>query len=892
MKAAERNFWRECGGMIFKSWMRQLCRRHAVLLAGALSCALCVGADAAQPALELLRDGLSGKSLLENGGFEKLQNGRPVAWHGYEGGFLSRQGEGRGGSVAVTCQNQTASGKAGASQTLELNRTEAAPLVVSGWSRAEGVSGAPDSGYSIYVDIVYNDGTPLWGQTANFRCGTHDWEKRQIVIVPEKPVKRLTLYCLFRGHAGRVWFDDVNVSEVSAGTGSFLWQGMPVLAKETGPLKSGGVAYKTMDGLELIYRGGQVQAVKVDGRELSGGRAGGFMAWDAAAQSDVWAFENGVCSKLNLELDVKVTAQADCLAFDGTIRDKTGKDRAVTLMFALPVEADGWRWGDDIRRERVITGKAEYANTVRVGCGATGAISLYPVGAISGEKHGLAVALDMGRPAIYRLGYHAGLKQLFIAYDFGLVAETKQFPSAAQFRFVIYRFEPDWGFRAAWDKLTKIFPDYFVVRSKEQGIWMPFTDVSTVQGWEDFGFKYHEGNNNVQFDDAHNILSFRYTEPMTWWMPMKPETPRTLEAALKVRDELAADAKASQHRYARAHLGIAMFDEDNRPAVQFQETPWCRGAVWSLNPNPFLQWEPNFGALHWSDAIKEKLYGPSARGQLDGEYLDSLEGYVTANLNYRREHFAATTVPLTFATDTCRPALFKGLAVYEFTRWFCDDVHRMGKLTFANGVPYRFSFLCPWLDVMGTETDWNPGGRYRPSSDAQMCLWRTLSMGKPYLLLMNTRYDDFGPALVEKYFQRSLFFGFYPSMFSHNASEAPYWGNPKWYNRDRPLFKKYIPVVKRIAEAGWQPVTSARCDNPAVLVERFGAPPGPFYFTVYNPTQQSQKGTLLIEKNLTATGRITALRELLSGRVVSGATGGFPLQVEPEQTLVLAVVAP
>ena len=43
-----------------------------------------------------------------------------------------------------------------------------------------------------------------------------------------------------------------------------------------------------------------------------------------------------------------------------------------------------------------------------------------------------------------------------------------------------------------------------------------------------------------------------------------------------------------------------------------------------------------------------------------------------------------------------------------------------GKLMFANSVPYRFSFLCPWLDVMGTETDWLSNGEYQPASDAQM----------------------------------------------------------------------------------------------------------------------------------------------------------------------------
>ena len=42
---------------------------------------------------------------------------------------------------------------------------------------------------------------------------------------------------------------------------------------------------------------------------------------------------------------------------------------------------------------------------------------------------------------------------------------------------------------------------------------------------------------------------------------------------------------------------------------------------------------------------------------------------MTADLNFRREHFRYTTVPLTFSSETKRPALFKGLAVFEFTRW-------------------------------------------------------------------------------------------------------------------------------------------------------------------------------------------------------------------------------
>jgi hypothetical protein len=235
-----------------------------------------------------------------------------------------------------------------------------------------------------------------------------------------------------------------------------------------------------------------------------------------------------------------------------------------------------------------------------------------------------------------------------------------------------------------------------------------------------------------------------------------------------------------------------------------------------------------------------------------------------------------------------------------------DDVHRLGKLMFANAVPYRFTFLCPWLDVMGTETDWLRNGQYQPASDAQMSLWRTMSGRKPYLLLMNTDFNAFTPDRVEKYFQRSLFYGIFPGMFSHNAADNPYWQNPTWYNRDRPLFKKYMPLIQRIAEAGWQPVTDARCDNPRIYVERFGPDTsGTHYVTLMNDSPQPQSGQVTIDTAALKMGEPQTANELVSGRALTlGRSQGlkprsvpartvtsFPVTLMPEETWAVRVGA-
>ncbi len=99
------------------------------------------------------------------------------------------------------------------SQSVTLDQTEPTPILAGGWSKAEKASGAVDGNYSIYLDIAYNDGTNLFGQVAPFTPGTHDWEYKEVLVKPAKPIKSLTYNLIFRYRTGTVWFDDVSLKE-------------------------------------------------------------------------------------------------------------------------------------------------------------------------------------------------------------------------------------------------------------------------------------------------------------------------------------------------------------------------------------------------------------------------------------------------------------------------------------------------------------------------------------------------------------------------------------------------------------------------------------------------------------------------------------------------------
>ncbi len=759
-------------------------------------------------------------SAIETTGENRLKTD---AWRPWQQGFQRRGEElvcDNGGDTVV---------QRGASQTVVLEQTVPEPIVAVAQSRAEGVSGSPDNNYSVYLDLVYTDGSPLWGQTAIFSTGTHDWQTRRVVLVPEKPVKAVTMHLLLRGHAGKVEFRKAELRVVKTPQTACLFDAVPVVPQ--------------------------------------GKPREGFQVRDVAAGSDFVFLER---QALGLRLDRKSSSVGGVTTIDATLSDETGSDRAVTLVYTIPVPMKNLRWLVDPRRSLAVEPRREYVNASRFRVGANGRLSRYPLAAVADDRQGMALAIDMARPAFFRVGYNAGSGELFLAYDLGLTPEK---PSA-RLRLVRYVFDAAWGFRAALSRYYEIFPEAFVCRTPQQGLWMPFAKISEVHGWEAFGFRFKEGTNETTWDDRHGITTFRYTEPMTWWMRMPPEMPRTLEAAGAEAVRLARQGNAR----AKAVLTSGFRDAEGRLVAQFRHTPWCNGAAWSMNSMPGIAGEVTDFSNKFNASIRRTYYGPDRQGDLDGEYIDSIEGYMTAELDFCRDHFAAADTPLCFSPNEHRPGIFKGLVVFEYTRAIAREMHSQKKLMMANGAPTRLCWLCPKLDVMGTEADWHRDGRWAPMSDAEMLYRRVMCKGKPYCFLMNTRFEEFSDKLVERYMKRCLAYGMFPGFFSHNASQGHYFTRPELYERHRPLFVRYVPLCKRVAEAGWQPITGARSDHQQVHVERFGRR----YLTVLNDETERRTATIRLDRPSP-----TTCRELVSGRTMTFDAGRLTLELDSEDVAVL-----
>ena len=856
-----------------------------------------------------------------NPGFELGEVGRAEHWSDFGSGYEIDETGGRDASRALKLVSRAESESHGAAQTIRLDQTEVRPLYFSAWSRAQGVSGEANSGYSVYIDIRYTDGTPLYGRTLNFDTGSHSWQHLEKFIMPAKPIESVYVYCLLRyGHTGTVWFDDLSLHEVAEGAEVLVFDGVQVATQhpDVPPFGHEATELLTGDGLglELSSSGGAVLDVALGGTSVGDPErayAAGFFVRDVLDQGDFMHVggqvaceppsgeasrcdQSGELPELGLAFSASFEATDDRISVHAVISDTTSMSRALTLYFALPMAARGWSWGQDMRATQVITGVRELANfRYRSSVGANGNMSRYPWSAIDGPPGGIALAVPLDSPRVMRLVHNPVTGQLYAAFDLALSPLTTKFPSRAWVDLLLYRLEVESGaydsagFRAAAQGYYHRFPQFFRRRlpPEDEGLWVAFSDLSPIPDIEDFGIRVHELGSlgHIAFDDSKGIYSFRYVvEPWSHWLAINdPEVdPEDYD---QVMDYLRRRNDEGDRR-SEATLSSGFFRPDGTFRFESTVKPWCHGvagcAVFTVNPDPDIE-DPDYplnkGRYEWSDAERQThLDYPD----LDGEYIDSFSSRSFV-LDYRASHFAASDTPLVYDTSPEHrlgvPEIF---ATTEFARWLTDDVHEsLGKLTMANGGLMDMPWGADLFDFMGRETNWLRDSVFRPDSDQRLMYQRALSNQKPYGLLMNTDFDSFGQDMVERYMRTALFYGVYPSMFSHNAASDRYWDDPTLYERDRPLFKKYVPLIQSVNLAGWQPLTYARTSDERVYVERFGAWPD-LYFTLRNSSaEEAVKLTLIIDvASLDVPGRWVKASTLLAGRELQVSSHGDQVTIE------------
>ena len=161
-------------------------------------------------------DDRPGSNLVKNHDFSASASGVVADWDVFSDGYDWFQH----GDAALAMTARTRERARGAQQLVHVGQTSETgprPILLGARSRAElpEVEETPSADYSVYADLTHVDGSETFGYYVPFPGGK-DWEWASGVIVPDKPVASVRLYCLFRHRVGKAWFDDVVLRPLTA----------------------------------------------------------------------------------------------------------------------------------------------------------------------------------------------------------------------------------------------------------------------------------------------------------------------------------------------------------------------------------------------------------------------------------------------------------------------------------------------------------------------------------------------------------------------------------------------------------------------------------------------------------------------------------------------------
>ena len=556
------------------------------------------------------------------------------------------------------------------------------------------------------------------------------------------------------------------------------------------------------------------------------------------------------------------------------------RDRAVIVRVALPLQAVGWRWWDDIGAPRGGEAGKHYDRLTR--WGEVREVSAYPCCAVTGPTLGVSTAVPVHEPQVFRLAYDAARQALEAEFDLGLSPDAKKSPCRAEFRLLAYTHDPQWGFRSAIEEYYKLFPAYETRRAGTGGIWLIGLKPGTMACPWDWGFRFEEhGLDHAGYDNAHDIQPFVYTE--CWGIYegfgnkpppdgkdrygrnvylLKPnEMRQAIYDKLQVPPEQKLWGPVTRREAAQAEINSAIEDRNGQWVWSHYTQTWSPGDFLSnvcLNPDPDLP-KPSRNSVTWEGEILPAYQtARDAGGDLGGVYLDSVCSYVGfSDENYRREHWQYADTPLVASYETKAPAQLHAFSCFEISQQIAERMHAEGRLVIGNTGPPEMTYWIPLLDMIGggeaSECGASDDGHYR--------YLRFCGYHKPISWM---QYGFVDPARSweekERGMHRCLFYAVHPGTASFD--------DPAKYEPSRPLYRYYEPLIALLDEAGWQPVTRARTDTPGVLIERYGpAWNGLTYVALRNPGKDPVHAAMTVDASALPAGE--RLADLVAWQLIS-----------------------
>jgi hypothetical protein len=616
-----------------------------------------------------------------------------------------------------------------------------------------------------------------------------------------------------------------------------------------------------------------------------------FSIFDASSESEI-TLQNEQVTKNgyktiysaqgdNIQLYAEFEQTKDYLEVTGTVTNSDGNDRAVIVSYLSPVSGANLVFGNELNDSVEINEQSQIEG------------NLYPVAALCNDDYGKAIAIPPSEPRIF--GLTGGLEGITIKFYLGLTSQTLNFPNSASFNFIIYPTLTEWGFRGAISEYYSFFPDYYSVRGDSDGLLLLNRECDSAAEPPDMnqmGFDRPSGVGtctplDVERDDQYNVLTLPSINVGVREIRFLPDLPADYDEAMTMFDEYCTSG--ANPELCEQILSSTCKKTNGEYYMDIRWTAWGGNSItFVTNPSPYLSYVPEDTVGHaMLEDVNEWL---SQHQSMDGFFVDSIAGW-SSLLDYENDHWTDTLYPLTFDPDA-KLAMHNKLPHYEFINSLRERFHAEDRYIFANGIrsyspiaaePEQYNdvdkigqfFICSLIDIGSSETGVN-------ASQGRFEYIRT-SMGPKHYVIMNQNWkDDYGAN--ENWMHKCLCYG----VFGTNLRND-YLDDPDGYYRYENIVNWFVPRVRTLARAGWQPVTNAQVTGESMHLERFGSG-DQVYFTIMSEHQSSQQVTMTMDLNALEFDSCNyQISEIAGTSVISTNGNTVSFMINPYRTVVVSL---
>lgn len=602
--------------------------------------------------------------------------------------------------------------------------------------------------------------------------------------------------------------------------------------------------------------------------------------------------QKSTLEKLQLQVDAKYAVRENSIVISGNVLSLNNKDRAITVYVALPLNPGNYEFAQSLDAGAnpfaIARNVANYEQSM----------TKYPFCAATSRElsTGLALAVDLGQPSVYRFVCNPGLNVLYAAFDIALVdiksAVGKSLKSG-EFKVILYAADPTWKLRSAADKYYKLFPQYFANKVKHAGGWdIPFYAKKSQQSKQeivDGGYRFvwgaeEESDADWKWNKKNNRLNLIYIEPEFFQFSMgdyeAPSNAQTFARMQKLSENDSAEwekflplhyskayncnphasnvnRKDFLYSLIKASFVSGIYDSSNNIILNIaNRKDWIgdsgMGAMIPCNINPAI---PNGrGSAVIKDCIYPLWNEITAKGLPTPDGL-GLDCFMDIPEDYRRENFQYSKLQLSFDPVSKKTMVPAGFGSIEWLREISEKLRPTKGVIMANAFG-PILFATPYIDIYGIENT--------------------------YVLDPEKIRVFAGPARPVTYLP-------YTPQAKPGIEYHMFWGIYPGRNVTVDVLRPMIPVMDKLFKATWQPVTYATASN-GIKIERFGkAGDNCIYFTINNPKTETVNTQLDFE--LSELGFSDKAKLQIIYPEVKSLTGSNTTQItlSPKQTIVISL---